>query len=55
MWHKALLMGYSMKLELTLVSNLNDFQLVWVGFIWRSFSLFPRVCLFWSALLLFDI
>ena len=33
MWHKALLMGYSMRLELTLVCSLNDFQLARVGFI----------------------
>ena len=30
-WHKALLMGYSMRLELTCVCNLNGFQLV-MGF-----------------------
>ena len=55
MWHKALLMGYSMRLELTLVSSLNDFQYVWAGFIWRLFSLFPRVHLLWSTLPRFDI
>ena len=31
MWHKALLMGYSMRLELTLVYSLNVFQLVHCG------------------------
>ena len=31
-WHKALLMGYSMRFELTLVRSLNAFPLV-VGFI----------------------
>ena len=30
-WQKALLMGYSMKLELTCVCSLNDFQLVAAG------------------------
>ena len=36
MWHKALLMGYSMRLELNLVSSLNDFQSV----LYRSYSSF---------------
>ena len=32
MWHKALLMDYSMRLELTLVSSLNDLWLIrWVS------------------------
>ena len=35
MWHKALLLGYSMRLELILVSSLNHFQLVRKGFIWE--------------------
>ncbi len=54
MWHKALLIGYSMRLELTLVSSLNDLQLVrWV--LCGLFPLFPRVCLLWSALPVFYI
>ena len=32
MGHKALLMGYSMRLKLTLVSSLIDFQLVRLGY-----------------------
>ena len=43
-WHKALLMGYSMKLELTRVCSLNGFQLV-MGLYGGYFSLFLRVCL----------
>ena len=48
-------MGYSVKLELSLVSSLYDFQLVRVGFIRRLFFFFPRMCFLWSALPLFDI
>ena len=50
-WHKALLMEHSMRLELTSVWSLNDFQLV----IKRSSSLFLTVCLPKSALSLIDI
>ena len=49
MWHKALLMGYSMRLELTLVSSLNDLWLVRWVYIGLLFLL-PGVCLLWSAL-----
>ena len=38
-WHKALLMGYSMRYELTRICSLNAFQLV-MGFIWRSLNSF---------------
>ena len=54
MRHKTLLMGYSMRLELTLVSSINDLWLVRL-FIFGSLSLFPGVCLVWSALPVFDI
>ena len=54
-WHKALLMGYSMKLELTLVRCLNDFQLV-MG-LYRGLLLFFLECVYLSPLypsLIFD-
>ena len=48
MWHKALLMGYSMRLELNLVSSLNDLWLVrqvYIGIILPlSWSVFTFVC-----------
>ena len=47
-------MGYSMRLELTLVSSINDHwsvKLVTQG----SLFLFPGVCLLWFALPGFDI
>ena len=45
-WHKALLMWYSMRLELTRVCILNDFQLV-IGFFYegRSFLLLECISL----------
>ena len=43
-WYKALLMGYSMRLELTLVCSLNGFQLV-MGLYGSHSTLFLRVCL----------
>ena len=43
-WHKALLMGYSMRLELIRVCSLNGFQLV-MGLYEGHTSLFLRVCL----------
>ena len=54
MWHKALLMVYLMRLELTLVSSIND---LWVGQVglYRGRCPFPGVCLLWSALPVFDI
>ena len=42
-WYKALLMGYSMRLELTLVCSLNDFQLVM--YLYRGPSLFFLECI----------
>ena len=54
MWHKAFLMGCSMKLELTLVFSINDLQLVKL-FYTGSLFLFPGVCLLWSALPVFGI
>ena len=54
-WHKALLMGYSMRLELTPVWNSNDFQLV-MG-LYRGHPLFFLVCVCFSLLylsLIFD-
>ena len=42
-WHKALLMGYSMKLEFTCVCSLNGFKLV-MGLYGGHSSLFLRVC-----------
>ena len=45
--NKALLMVYSMRLGLTLVSSLND---LWLVGGWRYSPFFPRVCLLWSVL-----
>ena len=42
--HKALLMEYSMRLELTCICSLNNFQLV-MGLYGGRSSLFLRVCL----------
>ena len=42
-WHKAFLMGYSMRLELTGVCSLNGFQLV-IG-LHRGHSLFLSMCI----------
>ena len=53
-WHKALLMGYSMRPQITHICRLNDFQMV-MGLYRRQSSLFLRVCLPESALPLFDI
>ena len=48
MWHKALLMGYSVKLEITLVSSINDLwlaRLVYIGVVVTlSRSVFTLVC-----------
>ena len=47
-------MGYSVRLEFTLVSSINDsclVRLIYMG----SLFLFPGVCLHWSALPVFDI
>ena len=46
-WHKAFLMGYSIRLELTLVSSINDpwlIKLVYIGVVavplsWSAFTL----------------
>ena len=47
-WHKAFLMGYSMRLELTLVSSINDrwlVKLVYIGVVvLLSWSVFTLVC-----------
>ena len=57
MWHKAILMGYSMRLELTLVSSINDpclVRLVYIGVLvplfWSVFTLvcFTRLWYFYS-------
>ena len=48
MWHKALLMGYSMRLELTLVSSLNNLWLVRQVYIGVILPLSKSV-LHWSA------
>ena len=49
-WHKAFLMGYSMRLELTLVSSINDHCLVRLVYIVvvvpLSWSVFTLVCLY---------
>ena len=54
MWHKAFLMGYSMRLDLTLVSSVNDswsVKLVYIGVVVPlSWSVFV-----WSASPVFDI
>ena len=48
MWHKAFLMGYSMRLELTLVSSINDLwldRLVYIGVVVSlSWGVFTLVC-----------
>ena len=43
-WHKALLMGYSMRLELTRVCSVNDFQLVMD--LYRSLPVFFLECVY---------
>ena len=47
-WHKAFLMGYSMRLELTLVSSTNDpwlVKLVYIGVVVPlSWSVITLVC-----------
>ena len=48
-------MGYSMRLEFTLVSSINDLWLVRLIYIYGSLFLFPGVCLLWTALPFFDI
>ena len=48
-WYKAVLMGYSMRLELTCVCSLNGFQLV-ISLYGGHSSLFLRVHLPKSAL-----
>ena len=45
MWHMDLLMGYSMRLEVTLAHSLNVFQLVRLWFLYRGYYSFFRVCL----------
>ena len=47
-WHKALLMGYSMRLELTRVCSLNYFQLLMS--LYRSHPLFFLECVYLSLL-----
>ena len=48
MWHKAFLIGYSMRLELTLVSCINDLwlvKLIYVGVVVPlSWCVFTLVC-----------
>ena len=48
MWHKALLMVYSMRHELILVSSINDISLVslvYIGVVFPlSWSVFTLVC-----------
>ena len=48
-WYKALLMEYSVILELTHVCSLDGFQLI-LCIYGGHCSLFLRVCLLWSAL-----
>ena len=49
MWHKALLMGYLMRLELTLVSSLND--LWWVRqVLFRGYSPFFQECVYFGLM-----
>ena len=45
MWHKALLMGLSMRLELTLVSSLNDLWL-FRRVLYRGYSPFFQECVY---------
>ena len=57
-WHKALLMGYSMRLELTLVCSLNVFQLVRLWVLYKGYSPFFLECVYFSLLypsLIFDV
>ena len=54
-WHKVLLTGYSMRIEITHVCSLNDCQLV-MG-LYRGHSLFILECVYLSLiypLLIFD-
>ena len=48
MWHKSLLMGYSIRLDLTLVSSINDLWLIRLVYIRvvipLSWSVFTLVC-----------
>ena len=56
-WHKALLMGYSVRLELTRVCSLNGFSVCY-GFIWKSLLSFFSEYVYLSQLypsLFFDI
>ena len=48
-WHKTLLMGYSMRLEPTDVCNLNEFQLI-MSFLWKSLFSFSLECVSFSLL-----
>ena len=48
-WHKVLLKGYSMRLELSHVCKLNGFQLV-IGFFMKVTPFFLRMCFSWSTL-----
>ena len=48
-WHKALLMGYSLRLELTLVSSLNDLWLVRRVLYW-GYSPFFLECVYFGLL-----
>ena len=48
-WHKALLMGYSMRLELTHVCSLNGFQLA-MGIYMSVTPLFFLECVYLSRL-----
>ena len=55
-WHKALLMGYSIRLELTLVRSLNVFPFG-CGFLKKGHPLFFLDCVYLSLLypsLIFD-
>ena len=55
-WHKAFYMGYSMRLELTLVSSINESCLVGPVFI-RVFGAFFLECVYFGLLypsLIFD-
>ena len=49
MWHKALLMGFSMRFELTLVSSWNDLWLVRKG-LFRGYSPFFQECVYFGLL-----
>ena len=52
MWLKALLMGYSMRLELTFVSSLNDLWLV-RRILYRGYSPFFLECVYFSLLYIY--